>query len=118
MTELIALRLYFPLSAKASATRFWHKFSAPNLAQHLLAFARRANIQQAILHHVSAGYLPGEKLSHHMPDGGSMKHPQCLELIDTEEKIRRFLHEHEHELHKVRLVLFRCELPVLKPTKP
>jgi PII-like signaling protein len=115
MTELTALRLYCPLSAKASVTRLWHKFSAPNLAQHLLVFARRSNIKQALLYHVSAGYLPGEKLSHDLPEGSSMKHPQCLELIDTEEKIRQFLQEHKHELHKVRVVLFRCELPLLNP---
>lgn len=112
MKDLAALRLYFPLSAKAKATRFWHRLSAPNLAHHLLSYARRTGIHQAILHHVSAGYLPGEKLSHHVPDGGSMRHPQCLELIDSEAKLRKFLVDHEHELHKVQVVLFRCELPL------
>ncbi|MYM92319.1 DUF190 domain-containing protein [Duganella vulcania] len=118
MQDLTALRLYFPLSAKAKATRFWHRFSAPNLAHHLLSFARRSGIRQAILHHVSAGYLPGERLSHHLPEGSSMRHPQCLELIDTEDKLRSFLREHAHEMHKVHVVLFKCELPLNAPHHP
>jgi len=112
MNDLASLRLYFPLSAKAKGTRFWHRLSAPNLAHHLLSYARRTGIHQAILHQVSAGYLPGEKLSHHFADGASMRHPQCLELIDSEAKLRKFIGDHEHELHKVEAVLFRCELPL------
>lgn len=41
-----------------------------------------------------------------------MRHPQCLELIDMEEKLRKFLKEYSHELHKVHAVLFRCKLPL------
>ncbi|WP_136419062.1 DUF190 domain-containing protein [Herbaspirillum sp. ST 5-3] len=114
MQDLAALRLYFPLSAKARGTRFWHRFTAPNLASHLLAYARRLGVKQAILHHVDAGYLPGERVSHHSLEGSALRHPQCLELIDTEPTLRKFLKDHEHELHKVHAVLFRCELP-LKP---
>lgn len=109
-SDLAALRLYFPLSAKATGTRFWHRFGAPNLAHHLLSYARRAGIHQAILHHVSAGYLPGEKMTHHVVEGQPMRHPQCLELIDSEPRLRKFLAEHEHEMHKVRVILFHCEL--------
>lgn len=31
MDQLIAVRLYFPLSARAKATRFWHRLGAPEL---------------------------------------------------------------------------------------
>lgn len=112
MNDLTALRLYFPMSAKAKAkgSRFWHRLGAPNLAHHLLTYARRVGVRQAILHHVDAGFLPGERLSHHFPDGSAMRHPQCLELIDTETKLRKFMLDHAHELHKVHAVLFKCEL--------
>src|SRR5690606_30973759 len=66
--QLAALRLYFPTAAKARATRFWHHLTAPALARHLLAVARRADIRQAMLLPVSAGHLPGERLSHHHPE--------------------------------------------------
>lgn len=39
MSELTALRLYFPLSAKAKATRFWHRLTAPMLGIATVALA-------------------------------------------------------------------------------
>lgn len=36
MKEHCALRLYFPTSAKARRTRFWHRFGALSLSHHLL----------------------------------------------------------------------------------
>lgn len=110
--HIAALRLYFPMSARANVTRFWHLLSAPALAHHLLAVARKANIVQAMLHQVSAGYLPGERLSHQHPELTGMRHPQCLELLDTEQRLREFVAEHAAELRKVHAVLFLCELPL------
>jgi len=112
MSEAAALRLYFPLSAHATGTRFWHRLSAPALAHHLLTVARQAGVKQVILHHVDAGYLAGKKLSRHHVEVSSMHHPQCLELVDTEKHLRKFLHEHAVELKKVRAILFKCELPL------
>ncbi len=74
--------------------------------------ARQANIAQAMLHQVSSGYLPGERLSHHHPELTGMRHPQCLELLDTEQRLREFMREHAEELRKVHAVLFLCELPL------
>lgn len=48
MSDLTRLRLYFPLSTKVSGFRFWHRQSAPNLAHHLLSYARRAGIKPLI----------------------------------------------------------------------
>jgi hypothetical protein len=36
INEHCALRLYFPTSAKARRTRFWHRLGAPSLSHHLL----------------------------------------------------------------------------------
>jgi PII-like signaling protein len=110
MNDMTALRLYFPQSARARPTRFWHHLSAPALSNHLLAAARRAGIHQALLHSVHAGYLPGEKLTHHHVEITPVHHPLCIELIDIEERLRAFLREHADELRHVRAVLFRCEL--------
>lgn len=113
--QIIALRLYFPTLAKAKRTRFWHHLSAPDLAHYLLKVAKKANIRQAMLHQISSAYLPGERLSHHHPELTNMRHPQCLELLDTEERLRDFMTEHAEELHKVHAVLFLCELPLGTP---
>lgn len=110
--RIAALRLYFPLATRTRATRFWHRLSAPALAHHLIAVAKRSNIMQAMLHHVSRGYLPGERLSHQHPEISGMRHPQCLELVDTEERLRDFMRAHADELRKVHAVMFLCELPV------
>ena len=110
MSHPTALRLYFPLSARAKATRFWHHLTAPALGHHLLACARRAHIQQAVIHVVQSGYLPGEKLLHRHVEGTSGRMPQCLELIDTESRLRKFLHDHADELAQVRAVLYLCEI--------
>ncbi|MEA9980075.1 hypothetical protein, partial [Pseudomonas sp. RTS4] len=103
--HITALHLYFPAASRAKVTRFWHYLSAPALAQHLLTIARGANIEQAMLRHITAGYLPGQRLSLHHPEVNSMRHPQCLELLDTEDRLRAFMHEHAEELRKVRAVL-------------
>ncbi|WP_295542328.1 hypothetical protein [uncultured Pseudacidovorax sp.] len=113
--DLTALRLYFPASSRAKATRFWHRLSAPALAQHLLGVARRSGLQQALLYQIGSGYLPGERLTHHHLDGSAMQHPQCLELLDSEERLRAFMQEHAEEMRKVRAVLFACELPMTVP---
>ncbi|WP_075257366.1 DUF190 domain-containing protein [Herbaspirillum camelliae] len=112
MSEMTVLKLYFPLAAKAKATRFWHHLSAPALAQHLLVAAKKSGIRQATLQHISSSYLVGEHISHHHPEASSMRHPQCLELVDTEKHLRKFLHDHAGELQKVRAILFQCTLPL------
>ena len=110
MHNMTALRLYFPQSARAKPTRFWHRLSAPALSHHLLSAARRSGIHQALLHSVHAGYLPGKKLSHHHIEATPAHHPLCIELIDVEDRLRKFLHEHADELRHVQAVFFRCEL--------
>lgn len=111
--HLAALRLYFPFSTKAGRpTRFWHRLTAPALADHLLAMARRSRIAQAMLHPVERGYLPGAALSQRHPELTGMRHPHCLELLDTEQRLRDFLADHAEELRKVHAVLFLCELPL------
>jgi PII-like signaling protein len=110
MNTLTALRLYFPQSALARRTRFWHHLTAPALSQRLLTAAKRAGIAQAVMHSVQSGYLPGNKLSHHHIETAPGKHPLCIELIDSEDRLREFLHHHSDELHNVRAVFFRCEL--------
>ena len=112
MNHLTALRLYFPHSARAKPSRFWHHLTAPALGQHLLHAAHQAGIHQALLHNVQSGYLPGRKISHHHVETTAAHHPLCLELIDAEATLRAFLLQHAAELLEVDAVFFRCELAV------
>ena len=108
----MAVRFYFPLAARWKGKRFWHRLTAPALGHHLLAYARRAHIEQAVMHATAAGYLPGEKLVHQLAEGTSGRLPQCIELIDTESRLRKFIHDHADELVQVRVVLYRCEIGI------
>lgn len=110
MSDLTALRLYFAQGARAQLTRFWHHLSAPALSHRLLTAAKRNGIQQALLYQVHAGFLPGQQLSHHHFESAPARHPLCIELVDTEARLRDFLRHHAEELQHVRTVLFRCEL--------
>lgn len=110
MRERTALRLYFPHSVRAKPTRFWHHLTAPALSHRLLDAAKRVGIKQALLHTAQAGYLPGQKMSHHHVESTPARHPLCIELIDSEVRLRAFLHAHEEELRHVRALMFRCEV--------
>lgn len=112
MNEVTALRLYLPQGARAKPTKLWHHLSAPALSHHLLKAAKRADISQALLISVHAGYLAGSKLSHQHPESAPAHHPLCIELVDTEEKLRNFLLSHAHELGHVRSILYKCELVI------
>lgn len=116
MHDLAAVRLYFPASARANRSRFWHHLSAPALAHHLLKVAHQSGIEQAILHHVDAGYLKDQRLSHHHPEASSMEHPQCLEMVDRRDALERFLTDHADELQKVRVLMLSCETPASRLT--
>ncbi|RMS98681.1 hypothetical protein ALP56_04910 [Pseudomonas coronafaciens pv. oryzae] len=70
--RLTALQLYFPGASRARVTSFWHHLSAPALAQHLLKVAQKAKIEQVMLKTISAGYLPGHRISHHHPELGDI----------------------------------------------
>ena len=109
-----SLRLYFAQSAKAKPSRLWHHLSAPALSNHFIKAAKAFNIEQAITYTVNAGYLGGNKISINNIESTSGKHPLCIELIDTEERLRAFIDLHKDEMHHVKAVLFQCELPLNK----
>ncbi|WP_258529421.1 hypothetical protein [Xanthomonas oryzae] len=79
------------------------------MAHHLLHAARRSGIAQAVLLHVDSGYLAGQaQMFHHHPELAQMRHPQCLELIDSQAHLHGFLDAHRDELRDVRAVLLCC----------
>lgn len=109
MDQLAAVRIYFPNTAKLPGTRFWHKFMPRTLGHHLIKSARQAGIEQVLHHAVHAGYLPGHPLSVQTIEVATAHHPNCIELIDIEKKLRAFVEHHAHDLKRARVVLHRCE---------
>jgi H+/Cl- antiporter ClcA len=93
------LRLYFHNGAKLRAEGFWKKLTAPSLGGYLASQAKKAGIEQVVIHRVSydLSEVPPHKL------------PQCAELIDREDKLRSFLQANAAVLGEVRSVLLRCD---------
>lgn len=113
INDIAALRLYFRHGAKIKAEGVWGKLLAPSLGSHLMARAKAFGIDQVILQRVSAGFLYGDMPAHDISDIKPHRLPQCLEFVDAEEKLRIFLDEHRNELQQVRVVMLRCEDPLL-----
>jgi hypothetical protein len=109
MKEMTARRRHFPRSARAKPSRFWHRLSALDLSHQFLTAGRRSAIHQAL---GRFGYLPAKKLCHHHVETTSAHHPLCLELIDAEECLRKYLQQHADQLRHVQAVLVRCELSI------
>jgi len=117
MSKLISLRLYFHHSERAHAhepKRFWQRFTRPSLARHLLEHARRAGIEQVVLHRVHAGYLNGDRVHHEHVEAAHHRFPHCIELIDLESKVRAFWGAHGKGLDNVRAVFLPCEGAVVE----
>ncbi len=109
MYNLTVLRLYFHSGVRVPKKTFWQKLTAPSLTYYLAARAKDFGIEQVVVHGVSVGFLKGDPLHHDHHEFPHHKLPQCLELIDQEDKLRCFLDEHIDELKQVRVVLLRCE---------
>lgn len=109
MRQLTTLRLYFHHGAKVHGKTRWHKLTAPLLHWHLPRLAKEFGIQQAVLHRVHIGYLKGDDLHHDHHEVTPHRLPQCLELIDQEEKLREFVAVHRADLKHVRIILIRGE---------
>jgi H+/Cl- antiporter ClcA/PII-like signaling protein len=109
MHNLIVLRLYFHFGSRVPKKSFWQKLTAPSLSYYLAASAKDLGIEQVIVHRVSMGFLKGDNLHHNRHEFPHYKLPQCLELIDQEDKLRSFLDKHNAELKHVRVVLLKCE---------
>lgn len=110
MGKIMSLRLYFHHAAKTKRPSGWRSIFSPTLARHLLTHASKAGIEQAILHRVHAGYLKGGRLRHHHIDATHLQLPHCLELIDLESKLRRFLAHQADHLGEVKAVFLPCEV--------
>ncbi len=79
------------------------------LGRHLLIAARKAGLEQAILHRVEGGYLKGHGLEWDHPERSAPRLPQVLELIGDEKALKSFVHIHQELLKPVRVVMVRAE---------
>ncbi len=109
MNNLVILRLYLSAVRMRKADSWWKRLASQSLGEYLLREAKKAGVEQALLHRVLGGYLKGHALA---MDTGEMSHPrlpQCLELVGTEDTLKTFLQINSDHLQGVRPIFLRGE---------
>lgn len=109
MNQLAVLRLYFHAEFVVAEGSFLRRIFPRPLGRYLLTKAQEAGIEQAILHPVFGGFLRGDRLAFGHSDVVPAKLPQCLELIDDPEILRKFVELNQRHLTEVRMVMLRGE---------
>ncbi len=107
--ESTILRIYMPVSAKVKSTElsFWQRLLNGSLASFLLGKAKEFGIEQSLTQRISVGYLKGKRLVTDFGEVIPPDLPQCVEMIDTEEKLRSFFEKYKSHLEGCRVVLFK-----------
>lgn len=113
--EKVIAHLYFAHNHPIRGAGFWKKLWSHSLKFEILKRAKLADIEQAIGFHVTGGYLKGDRLHLGEHEITPHKFPQCVELIDDEDKINLFLEKEKELLHEVKVLLFKIH-EVLKPS--
>ena len=109
MTEKAILRIYMPMSAQFSGPRtFWQKLFGPSLGGFLVKKAKEFGIEQAILQRIMGGYLKGRKLAFEQGEIIPPDLPQCVELIDHENKLKQFLEAYREQITNCRVILLHA----------
>jgi H+/Cl- antiporter ClcA/PII-like signaling protein len=109
MSHVTILRCYFNLHAKIQHTGFWKNLTAPPLGPYLVNKANEYGIEQAVLHRVTSGFLKGHRPSHDMGETPPPRLPQCLELMDTEEKLHGFVAKYKHAFAGVKIIMLKAD---------
>lgn len=108
--EKSILRIYFPISAKVKAKRsFWQKFMGMGFGDYLLKCAKEFGIEQALFQRVIGGYLKDQKLAFEQAEVNPPYYPQCLEFIDSEEKLKSFVEVFKDEISPYSIFIFKAK---------
>ncbi len=108
--DLWVMRLYCRHGARVRGGAWHARLLAPTLATHLAKLAHAAGIRQAVMQPVAGGYLAGDRMFvgnlTEIPSAGL---PQCVELVDTKQRLRSFRDANAALLEGVTVTFFRSE---------
>lgn len=104
------LRIYMKASAKVKDAHlsFWQRIFNGLLGSYLLRKAKDFGLQQALLQKLSAGYLNGNRLIFDVSEVAPPDLPLCLEIIDTESNLQKFIQKNKKHLSECRVVIFQA----------
>jgi len=101
------LRIYMPISARAKGKlSIWQKLFTGTLANFLAKKAKEQGIEQVVLQRIQAGYMNSQKLAFEGSEVSPPNLPLCVEMIDTETKLKKFITDNKEQLSDCRCVLF------------
>lgn len=110
----ITIRIYFEHGKKVKGLTFRQRLFHSGFAHQLLKSAKQAGIRQAICFHVTSGYLALHKqIQWERSEYTPPRHPQCIELMDEEDKMNYFLDVNKDLLFDTDLFVVKNEI-VLK----
>lgn len=93
MNNMITIRIYLENGAKAVGLTRWQRLWDNSLANQLMKLCKAEDIQQVICFNVTSGYLNWQKIEWGTSEVLSPKHPQCIEISDSSEKITSLLEQ-------------------------
>jgi len=87
------IRIYFEYGTKAVGLSGWQKIWNNRLANQLMKLCKENDMRQAIFFNVRNGYLDRQAIQWGIGEIPSPKHPQCMEITDSKEKISHFVEQ-------------------------
>ncbi len=118
MKQKTCLRIYHHFGEKTKNLSFWKKLKTPNFGTQLLQQAKLHDMEQALLFNVPKGYLKHQVISEIQNEIPLKSHPQCIEIVDTQEKTELLIKK-EYVLlaaSQAYIVVENVERLVLEPT--
>ena len=103
------MRIYMTASARAKTNELstWQRIFNSSLSSFTIKKAKESGIEQAIIQKIPGGYLKGKKLAFDMVEVIPPDLPQCVELIDSESKLRSFFEKFKDNFQGCKVVLFK-----------
>jgi PII-like signaling protein len=113
MKDFATLRIYFEHGKKIHGHSFWKKLHAPTFDREILKRAKAFDLYQVLNFNVSKGYLKGADIQWGHAENVHFRHPQVIEIIDTESRIMDFVTKQKTFLQEANLVLVKSEIAIL-----
>ncbi|MFR3215927.1 MAG: hypothetical protein ACLTWE_10640 [Dysgonomonas mossii] len=111
MNSNITVRIYFEHGKKVKGLTFRQKLFHGGFSYYMLKETKQAEIKQVICFNISAGYLSTHKnIQWGHSEVTPIRHPQCIELTDSDEKIYGFLKEYEEQLKNTEILIVKNEV--------
>ncbi|WP_435136209.1 DUF190 domain-containing protein [Formosa sp. A9] len=110
MNTLTTIRIYFEYGKTLKNVSFWKKLHAADFASEILKRAKANNLKQALQFNVSKGYLNQANIHWGHTEVKQAKHPQIIELTDTQERIEQFLNSEKALLEDTMVVMVKNEI--------